>query len=102
MSFVRRTVSTGPRSTATSGPGAAHVRQHRAIRSDRVCEGTLACAHCDAPVSPGEATLSLGDLLSCPFCGYAGPVRDFLSLAAPTRPARVIVRLSLPQRSATR
>ena len=29
------------------------------------------------------------DALACPFCGHAGALRDFLSLAAPARPARV-------------
>jgi hypothetical protein len=33
------------------------------------------------------------DALDCPFCAHGGRVRDFLSLAAPTRPARVEVRV---------
>jgi len=54
--------------------------------------GTLACPHCDAPVGlAGPASPS--DALACPFCGHAGALRDFLSLAAPTRPARVDVRV---------
>jgi hypothetical protein len=32
----------------------------------------------------------------CPFCEHRAPVRDFLSLATPTRPARVVVRISHP------
>lgn len=54
--------------------------------------GTLACPDCDAPTfiagphRPHEA-------LSCAYCGHAGALRDFLSLAPPTRPARVEIRL---------
>ena len=31
--------------------------------------------------------------LACPYCAHAGPLRAFLSLAAPSRPARVEVRV---------
>jgi hypothetical protein len=31
--------------------------------------------------------------MGCPFCRHDGAVRDFLSLAAPSRPARVEVRV---------
>jgi hypothetical protein len=55
--------------------------------------GTLACPQCDAPVALGAGTTRPHHPLSCPFCGRAGAVRDFLSLAAPTRPARVEIRL---------
>jgi hypothetical protein len=60
-----------------------------------VAFGTLACPDCDAPTSPGPTSLAPTDVLHCPICWRAGPVRDFLSLARPTRPARVQVRLSL-------
>jgi hypothetical protein len=33
------------------------------------------------------------DSISCSFCRHAGAVRDFLSLAVPTRPTRVTVRV---------
>lgn len=33
--------------------------------------------------------MSPADPLGCPVCSHAGAVRDFLSLAKPTRPARV-------------
>ena len=56
--------------------------------------GTLACPSCDAPVALG-GTMRPHDALSCPFCGCAGALREFLSLAAPTRPARVEIRLVL-------
>jgi hypothetical protein len=49
-------------------------------------------------VAIGAAPRSLLDTLSCPFCQHRGPVRDFLSLDSPTRPARVVVRVSSPSR----
>ena len=54
--------------------------------------GTLACPACDAPVAIDGARRP-HDALSCPYCGRAGALRDFLSLAVPTRPARVEVRV---------
>jgi hypothetical protein len=62
-------------------------------RSTVLASGTLACPSCDAPVSPGGRSLSPAERLSCPFCTHAGRVRDFLSLAEPTRPAHVVVRV---------
>ena len=38
----------------------------------------------------------LTDRLTCPFCRRRGPARDFLSLAPPSRPARVFVRMRIP------
>ena len=71
-------------------PG-AYEERHGA-RAWRLGSGTLACPCCDAPVLlGGRATPA--DALQCPFCRHAGAVRDFLSLAAPARPARVEVRL---------
>ena len=54
--------------------------------------GTLACPHCDAPVALAGAVLPV-EPLTCPYCRHHAPVRDFLSLAEPTRPARVEVRV---------
>ena len=65
----------------------------RAARRTEVAVGTLACPTCDAPVSPGPGSLSPAQPFGCPFCGHAARVRDFLSLGAPTRPARVVVRV---------
>jgi hypothetical protein len=77
------------RAEALSREGA--VREYRyAARGRRLGTGTLACPHCDAPVAP-NGRLSPSQALACPFCGHGGPVRDFLSLAAPARPARVQV-----------
>jgi DNA-directed RNA polymerase subunit RPC12/RpoP len=70
--------------------------RRRDTRSARLCDATLACARCDAPIAAGSEGLSLTQLLVCPFCAHRAPVRDFLSLAAPTRPARVVVRISHP------
>ena len=60
-------------------------------RSWRLGYGTLACPACDAPVAPGDTPLTPGAPLSCPYCRHAGAGRDFLALAAPSRPARVEV-----------
>jgi hypothetical protein len=64
----------------------------RPSRSTRVATGTLACPRCDAPVALAGPVAPAAPLL-CPFCAYDGAVRDFLSLAPPSRPARVAVRL---------
>jgi hypothetical protein len=69
---------------------------HEEIRpghSGVIAVGTLACPGCDAPVSPGDRALRVTDAVECPYCGNFGRVRDFLSLAVPTRPARVEIRL---------
>jgi hypothetical protein len=67
--------------------------ERKVSRSSRVATGTLACPGCDAPVAPGPGPLAPADTLRCPFCAHAGAAREFLSLAAPTRPARVAVRI---------
>jgi hypothetical protein len=56
--------------------------------------GTLACPDCDAPVLIAGPRRP-HDPLSCGYCGRAGALREFLSLAAPSRPARVEVRVVL-------
>jgi hypothetical protein len=68
-------------------------RERRLARSGHLASGTLACARCDAPVVIGPGARSVTDVLECSFCSNRGPVRDFLSLAPPTRPARVDVRV---------
>ena len=55
--------------------------------------GTLACPRCDAPVALGAGAAAPADPLGCPYCDHTAAVRDFLSLASPTRPARVAVRV---------
>ncbi|MGH2868762.1 MAG: hypothetical protein ACRDNK_14525 [Solirubrobacteraceae bacterium] len=80
-----------------AGVVSAEIEELRAARADQLCTGTLACGHCDAPVAIGQP-VSLTDSLTCPFCQHSGAVRDFLSLASPSRPARVVVRVSIPAR----
>jgi hypothetical protein len=85
------------------GSERAHLyEEHRAGRSTRLGTGTLACPRCDAPVAPGSAPLAPRDPLSCPYCHHGGAVRDFLSLDAPARPARVEVRVLPGARRAVR
>jgi hypothetical protein len=74
--------------------GQQFVQKRRSTRTDRLADATIACDHCDAPVAIGDARLRLTDTLTCPFCGRHGPVRDFLSLAVPTRPQHVVLRVS--------
>jgi uncharacterized paraquat-inducible protein A len=68
--------------------------ERRIAHSTIVAVGTLACPQCDAPVALGEARVSPAEPLACPFCDHGSAARDFLSLRAPTRPARVAVRVS--------
>lgn len=72
--------------------------RRKSTRSSVLGTGTLACRRCDAPIDPGPSPLSLAEPLMCPFCAARGPVRDFLSMAVPTRPAHVVVRVMLPPR----
>jgi hypothetical protein len=58
----------------------------------RLGSGTLACPVCDAPVAP-VSVLAPADAIGCPFCDHTATVRDFLSLATPSRPARVEIRV---------
>jgi hypothetical protein len=67
--------------------------EHRRQRSWHLATGTLACPGCDAPVLPSPGGMSPADAISCGFCGEAGVVSEFLSLAEPTRPTRVTVRV---------
>jgi hypothetical protein len=75
------------------GERVGRLHEEHRLRSRTVATGTLACPRCDAPVSPGGRGLSPAEPLLCPFCLHDGRVRDFLSLAAPTRPAYVEIRI---------
>jgi len=75
----------------TRGPEMHEER--RSTRDGRLAVGTLACSRCDAPVVPTAPSMSPADRLTCPFCDHTARVRDFLSLAPPSRPARVEVRV---------
>jgi hypothetical protein len=74
--------------------GLAAEEYRRAAATGVLGTGTLACPSCDVPVAI-HAAVAPAAALSCPYCGHAGAVRDFLSLAAPSRPARVTVRVRL-------
>jgi hypothetical protein len=74
-------------------PDGTHEVERRLDRSTHVATGTLACPGCDAPVAPAAGGMSPADRIACPFCATTGHVRDFLSLAEPTRPARVVIRV---------
>jgi hypothetical protein len=85
--------SDDPRSGPVTRAGAAQEELRIATRSTRVAAGSLSCGRCDAPVALTAGAVALTDALHCPFCAHRAPVRDFLSLADPTRPARVVVRV---------
>src|SRR4051812_39141790 len=81
----------GPQQPAERLAGRHELRP--AESSTVLATGTFACPACDAPVLPAPGGSSPADLMSCAFCLQAAPVRDFLSLAEPTRPTRVVVRV---------
>ena len=89
------------RAQPVSAPAGEHVHRD-AARALPATTGTLACPRCDAPVSLGGRAASLAELLACPFCRHSAPVHRFLSLAKPSRPARVQVRARLVDRAARR
>lgn len=72
---------------------AGRRERHTAETTWHMATGTLACPGCDAPVLPSPMGMSPRDAISCAFCQHAGALRDFLSLAEPTRPTRVRVRV---------
>lgn len=67
--------------------------ERRVARSSLLATGTLACPACDAPVAPPTWALTPADAVACPFCYHGARARDFLSIEAPARPARVDVRV---------
>jgi hypothetical protein len=71
--------------------GRHELRREQAVW--HMATGTLACPACDAPVMPEERGMAPRDPMACGFCDHSGAVRDFLSLAEPTRPTRVSVRV---------
>jgi hypothetical protein len=96
VSFLRADRFGRGRPDPLAKAGELQVEERRSTRSGHVCSGTLACPHCDAPVAAGDRGLTLTEALLCPFCEHRAPVREFLSLTPPTRPARVVIRVSLP------
>ena len=96
MSYQRGIDGSEPvRPDPVGGPAETHELRRRA-RAGHLGTGTLACPRCDAPIALAGGPTSVLDGLGCPFCQHWGRVRDFLSLAAPARPARVEVRVRLP------
>jgi hypothetical protein len=69
--------------------------RRRPTWSGRLGVGSLACNRCDAPVALGPGPVSPAHAITCPFCNHSATVRNFLSLAVPTRPARVEVRVRI-------
>jgi hypothetical protein len=97
MSISRRPWAfTRDPSGAEAGGRTVRYEQRRAVRQGVMAEATLACPACDAPISPGPDGLSVSATLICPFCAARAAVRECLSLARPTRPARVVIRVDLP------
>ena len=100
MSFLRGFDGSDPVDIDAVGAG-VRVHDERRTRTSRLGVGTLACPHCDAPVAlAGPVAPSAA--LDCPYCGHMAAVRDFLSLAVPTRPARVVVRVVTRRRPRAR
>jgi hypothetical protein len=93
MTFHRGIGGPEPVGPQPVGRLGATQEERKVVRSWRLATGTLACPSCDAPVLPPAAALSPADRIGCPFCLHASAVRDFLSLATPSRPARVEVRV---------
>jgi hypothetical protein len=74
------------------GAGGPHHVEQRIRHTTLVATGTFACPHCDAPIPPHVPIRPVA-LMICPYCLRSGRARDFLSLDAPSRPARVEVRI---------
>ena len=92
MAFLRGMDDSDPTRSAPVDRGSgAHEEERRVARSRRMASGTLACAECDAPIALTGGASSPTDWVACPFCAHEAPLRDFLSLAAPTRPTHVDV-----------
>lgn len=75
---------------------ALHHEELRPRRPSRLGNGTLACPACDLPTSLRAPRMAPEDALACPYCGHGGAVRDFLTLTARPRPARVTVTVRVP------
>jgi hypothetical protein len=97
VSFLSGGDWTGGGGSSEPGSRAEHVslRKRRSDRNGVIASGTIACPRCDAPVAIGPDEVTITEALTCPFCSQHGPVRDFLSLAVPTRPTRVQIRLRI-------
>jgi hypothetical protein len=92
VAFHRGIDGSDPARSEPVAPRAGIQEERRDARSQRLATGTLACPSCDAPIALAGA-LAPADPLGCPFCLHAAAARDFLSLAEPSRPQRVAVRV---------
>jgi hypothetical protein len=75
---------------------AGRPERHRNESWWHLATATIACPSCDAPVLPDHGGMTPAAAMTCGYCLHSGAVRDFLSLAEPTRPTRVSVRVRLP------
>jgi hypothetical protein len=96
VSYFDRLDRSRSSSSSTGQVPVAFEQERRLARSTRLGVGTLACPECDAPIAIGADRLAPADQLTCPFCWRHGRVREFLSLAPPSRPTRVVVRVRRP------
>lgn len=102
MAFQRGIDGSDPLRAQPIAARADWIEESHAARPWRLGPGTLACPRCDAPVSLGGRAAKFSEDLHCPFCAHAAPLREFLSLALPSRPARVEIRMIRRARSARR
>ena len=102
MSFQRGIDGAEPVRPDPVGGTAETHHYRRRVNAGRLGTGTLACPRCDAPVALAAGPAPVGARSACPYCRHTGAVRDFLSLASPTRPARVEVRVVQRRRRALR
>ena len=102
MAFQRGIDGSDPvRAQPITAPADWQDERH-AARPSRLGPATLACPRCDAPVALGGRAVKFSEHLDCPFCRHTAPLRDFLSLALPARPARVEIRMVPRVRAARR
>lgn len=99
MAFSRSSDGADPIGSASATGGLRIKELRRSTRSTHMASGSLACPRCDAPVALTAGPVAATAELQCPFCGHLGPLRAFLSLATPSRPARVEVHVRVPQRA---
>ncbi len=99
MSVFRGYDGSDPAPPGSAAGQAGPVEERRRARPWELGPGTLACPRCDAPVALDGRAVTPSMPLACPFCDHAAAVRDFLSLAEPTRPAHVVVRVVDRRRS---
>jgi hypothetical protein len=93
MTFHRGIDGSDPLRAQPITETAGEHEERRSPSPWRLGTGTLACPRCDAPILLGGRAVSPADALDCPFCRHTAAVRDFLSLAGPSRPARVEIRV---------